>query len=204
MGPLAAPGKYKVSMALSRDGVLTPVGETHTFVTSPLGTATMPLTDADRASLLEFQQKTGRLQRAVLGAVQVMREQQQRLGLIKKALSETPGADAKLFEEVRQFEDRLRRIQMALTGDTVVSRYNEPTPSSIVNRVQGIVSGHWTSTSAATQTHREAYRVAAEAFGPVLEQLRTLVDVDIKSLHDRLEAIGAPYTPGRVPRWKPE
>ena len=37
--------------------------------------------------------------------------------------------------------------------------------------------------------------------GTMLNAARSLVDVDLKGLNDRLEAIGAPWTPGRVPRW---
>ena len=70
--------------------------------------------------------------------------------------------------------------------------------------MQGIVYGHWTSTSGPTETHRQNYATAAAAFAPVLEQLRVLVEEDLKALTDRLEAIGAPWTPGRVPRWAPE
>jgi photosystem II stability/assembly factor-like uncharacterized protein len=203
-GPLASPGTYVVSMALRRDGNLTPVGQPQTFAAVPLGTASLPITEQERGALLEFQQKTGRLQRAVLGAVQVVREQQQRIGLVKRALEVTPGADPALAGQVRGIEDRLRTIQIALTGDTLVARHNEPTPPSIVNRVQSIVSGHWRSTSMATQTHRDNYATAARAFEPVLADLTRLVETDMKVVEDRLEALGAPYTPGRVPRWRPE
>jgi photosystem II stability/assembly factor-like uncharacterized protein len=203
-GPLASPGSYRVSLALRRDGELTPAGAPQTFTTMPVGTASLPLSEQERASLLDFQQRTGRLQRAVLGAAAAVRDQQQRIPLIKRAIADTPGAEAALVDRVDQIEDGLREISVALNGDTVVARRNEPTPPSIVQRVQGIVSGHWTSTSAPTQTHREAYRAAAEAFAPVLDRLRTLVEVDLKAIDDRLEALGAPYTPGRVPRWTPE
>jgi hypothetical protein len=162
------------------------------------------LSEQERASLLDFQQRTGRLQRAVLGAAAAVRDQQQRIPLIKRAIADTPGAEAALVDRVDHIEDGLGEFSVALNGDTVVARRNEPTPPSIVQRVQGIVSGHWTSTSAPTQTHREAYRAAAEAFAPVLDRLRTLVEVDLKAIDDRLEALGAPYTPGRVPRWTPE
>ncbi|HSL23129.1 MAG TPA: hypothetical protein VK886_16480 [Vicinamibacterales bacterium] len=203
-GPLAAPGKYTVSLALRQAGTLTPIGSPQALTTVPVGTASLPLTDKERTELLDFQKRTARLQRAVLGAVQVAREQRQRVDLIKRALMDTPGADPKTFDEVRAIEDRLRDVQTALSGDTVVRRHNEPSKPSIAERVQGVVFGHWTSTSAATATHREGYRLAAEAFAPILDRLRAIVEVDMKALDDRLEALGAPYTPGRVPKWKPE
>ena len=199
VGPMATPGTYKVGLAVRVNGVLTPAGEPQAFEATPLGTAT--LANKDRAGLLEFQRKTARLQRAVLAASQLAGNLRTQFTLIKKAVDETPGADPKLMAEVRALENRVKDIVVALNGDAVVRRYNEPTPASIVERVQGVVYGHWTSTGAATGTHRQSYATAAALFAPVLEDLRKLVDVDMKALNDRLEAIGAPWTPGRVPRW---
>ena len=46
------------------------------------------------------------------------------------------------------------------------------------------------------------YRIAREAFEPVLKKLTALVEEDLKALETKLEEAGAPYTPGRVPRYK--
>ncbi|MGE5814387.1 MAG: glycosyl hydrolase, partial [Acidobacteriota bacterium] len=199
-GPIVAPGKYTVTMALRQGETLTPVGSPQVFDVVPLGTPSLPVTDKDRKDTLEFQRQTARLQRAVMGSVQVVREQRQRLDLIRRALMLTPSADQKLLEQVRDLDNRLRDIQVAFSGDQVVGRYNEPTPPSIVERVQNVVGG-WSATGAATATQRQGYQAAADAFAPVLEKLRTLVETDIKALDEKLESIGAPYTPGRVPKW---
>jgi hypothetical protein len=37
----------------------------------------------------------------------------------------------------------------------------------------------------------------------VLSQLKQLIEVDLSKLEKQLEAGGAPWTPGRVPEWKP-
>ena len=200
-GPMVSPGSYRVSLAKRVGGKLVDLGPAQPFSAAPLGTPSLP--DKDRAATLEFQQKTASLQRAVLGAVQVASDTQKQLALVKKAIDDTTKADAKLMDEARALEQRLADIRTALNGDATVRRRNEPTPPSIVERVQGIVYGHWTSTSGATATHNQNYAIAAAAFAPVLEQLRVLVEVDLKALTDNLEAIGAPWTPGRVPRWAP-
>ena len=70
--------------------------------------------------------------------------------------------------------------------------------------MQTVVFGHWDATSAPTATQRRNYDIAAQEFKPVLEKLRTLVLVHLKKLEDDAEAAGAPWTPGRVPDWKPE
>jgi hypothetical protein len=202
-GPPTLPGRYTVSLAKSINGQLTPLGEPQNFETMPLGMAT--LAAADREELLAFQQKAGRLQRAVLGANEVARETAVELQHVKKAITETPEADPAMMEEVRALELRLADIQTELTGDRTISRRSEPTVPSIVRRVNRSVEAHWSSTSAATKTHQRNYEIAATAFTEVLADLRQLVEIDLRSLEERLEAAGAPWTPGRgVPDWEPE
>jgi hypothetical protein len=86
----------------------------------------------------------------------------------------------------------------------VIRAHNEADPPAIVDRVGQVVGGHWSSTSAPTQTHMENYHLAAQAFAPVLNDLRQLIEVDLKNLENKMEAADAPWTPGRVPVWKPE
>jgi photosystem II stability/assembly factor-like uncharacterized protein len=201
-GPMAAPGTYKVSLALWSDGKETVVGQSEVFQVVPVTNTAM--TAQARAESLAFQQSVGRLQRAVLGSVEAARAARQQLSLARAAIFDTPKADAALLDNVRALDRRLRDIQVALNGDTVVARHNEPVPPSIVGRVETVVGGLLATTVPATGTQRENYRNAAEAFGPVLEQLRAIVEVEMKALGEKLEAVGAPWTPGRVPRWKPE
>ena len=202
IGPMAVPGKYRVTVSKRVDGGLTPIGEPQTFDTLPLGAGSLPA--PDRAAVLAFAQRTGRLQRAVLGASELAKDLRRQLALVKRAVDDAPKADARLADDVRSIDARIRAIQVALDGDAVVRRNNEPTLPSIVERVQGVVAGHWTSMSAPTETHRRSYDLASQAFAPVLEQLRAIVESDMASLAGRLEAIGAPWTPGRVPRWTVE
>jgi photosystem II stability/assembly factor-like uncharacterized protein len=201
-GPLAAPGTYKVSLAKRVDGKVMPLGDSQTFEATPLGAASLPA--VDRKALLDFEKKTARLQRAVLGAVSVADEAQTRLDLIKKALDDTPNADPALGDQARALTVRLKDLQKALSGDPVVRKRNEPFPPSIADRVVAIIIGSWYATTAPTGTHQQAYQIAADEFAPVLEQLRTLVDVDLKSLQDKAETAGAPWTPGRIPHWTKE
>src|SRR5262249_5959797 len=131
-------------------------------------------------------------------------EAQRRLDHVKKAAEDTPGGDPRWGSDARDLESRLKDLKESLSGDPVRGKRNEPTPPSIVDRVQGIVAGHWSSSQAPTATPRQAYETAARAFEGVLAKLRTLVETDLKNLEDRMEAGQAPWTPGRVPRWSRE
>ena len=82
-------------------------------------------------------------------------------------------------------------------------RRSESAPPGIMNRIRQIVFGHWSSTSASTATHRRNYEIAAAEFSEMLDELRTLVEGDLVALEEKLEAAGAPWTPGRrIPQWQ--
>jgi photosystem II stability/assembly factor-like uncharacterized protein len=202
MGPLAVPGPYTVTLAKRVEGKLVVLDGPRKFEAEALGTPSLPA--PDRADLFAFQKKTARLQRAVLGSVEVVRETQTRLDHLKRALHDTPGADPRLENEARALVERLKDLDASLRGDPVKRRRNEPTSPSIVDRVEGIVAGHWLATTDATGTHRKAYSIAAEEFVSVLEKLRVLVEEDLARLEREAESSGAPWTPHRVPRWAPE
>ncbi len=201
-GPLAAPGKYTVTLAKQVNGVVTPVGQPQTLEAVPVGMS--DLSAQDQAAQLTFQRRTARLQRAVLGAAEAVEEARTRIQLIQKAILQTPRADLKLAEQARNLDLHLQAIQVKLTGDPVLAANQEPTPPAIVDRVQNVVGAHWSVSSAATRTWQEDYNIAAAEFAPVLEDIRKTLGVDLKGLEDQLENLGAPWTPGRLPTWQPE
>jgi chromosome segregation ATPase len=199
---MTLPGRYYATMYKRVDGVLTRIFLPSQFLTVPLDLASLPA--EDQKELLEFQRKVAGLQRAVLGSARAIGEARERIDHIKQALDDTPGAGVDLMTRVRELEAQLRELRTELTGDRTISRRQEPTPPSISDRVDRIVWGQWASSSAPTQTNRDAYRHAGQAFEPLLGRLRRLVEVDLRQLEESMEAVGAPWTPGRIPRWSAE
>ena len=201
-GPLAAPGRYTVSLTQRVNGVTTELGTPQTFEVVPLHLGVLPA--ADRQTTLVFQRHVADLQRAVLGAQRSAGEAASRLKYLLTALDDTAGDTSKLGVEARALRTRLADLRLVLEGDRSLSRRKEPTPPSLGGRVSEIVEGSWTSTSAPTATHRENYRIAVERFAEWLPKFTRLVETDLTDLEHRAEAAGAPWTPGRVPRWNPE
>jgi photosystem II stability/assembly factor-like uncharacterized protein len=199
-GPMVVPGTYEVSLAKRVRGVTTELSGPQHFVTEALGTASLPA--EDKEALLDFQQQTAALQRAALGAARAVDDTRERLDYMEKAILQTPEADPALLGEVRTLRDRLDAIDVALSGDRTKARRYEPVPPSILARVENIVSGQWSSTSAPTETNRASYRVAADAFEPVLTDLRDLIENGLRELGQELNLAGAPWTPGRLPYWR--
>jgi photosystem II stability/assembly factor-like uncharacterized protein len=201
-GPLALPGTYTVTLSKEVDGVVTPLAPAQQFDVVPLELATFAA--KDRAAVLEFRRKVARLQRAVRGAIRAADEAQNRINYVRKALLETPAADAALLAEVEDLQQRLNQMRTKLRGDRTRSKREEPAPPSINERVQQVVGNQWRVTSPPTQTQHDAYRYAGGEFTALLADLRKLIETDLKGLEDRLEAAGGPWTPGRIPVWEME
>jgi photosystem II stability/assembly factor-like uncharacterized protein len=199
-GPLVMPGRYSVAFAKRANGVTTRLAGPQEFNVFAEGQEAMLA--SDRAALVEFQQKVARLQRAVAGAVETANQVKSRLVQIKRALHETPAAEARMTEDAASIEKRTNDILRSLRGDVALRQRQEILPPSIVERVSTIVSDQRMSTAAPTQTQKQHYEVAAQEFEAVLNQLRPLVEGDLTKLEKAMEAAGAPWTPGRIPEWK--
>lgn len=202
LGPAVVPGEYTVSLYRRVRDETTEIVPPVPFRIEPIGQHAIP--PRDRAEVLAFQRQTGELQRAVMGSDRAVADALERVGLIKRAIEETPGADPALRDEARRLELRLTDLREALNGDPTRARRAEPAMPGIIDRVNQVVFGHWRVTHGPTDTHRHQHEIAARQFAGVYDDLRRAVETDLPALDARLEEAGAPWTPGRgVPRWTP-
>ncbi len=199
-GPLVLPGSYTVEIGKRIDGAFTSLGKPVSFAVKPLDRGS-PLVTDDREGLLAFQKKTANLNRAVEGAVKAMEEMRSRIDHLKKAVDVTPELPESFRDRVAAVETQLENLKVVMTGDSTVSRRNEPAPWSIRSRVRSIVWGHWDSQAAPTGTHQQAYAIASEEFSRALKDLWRL-DTYLGAIEQQIEQVGAPWTPGRLPSWE--
>jgi hypothetical protein len=200
-GRLVAPGTYSITLGKVVDGEHSELTAAQQFQVVPLDLAT--LTAADRAAAMAFHADAARLRRAVSGAIKSASEAEARIAHVRKALLDTPDADAALLAETQRLGGELNEILVALRGDPTKSARNVFQPPSIEDRIERIAGDQWYTTQAPSTTHQQAYRWAAEAFTAELERLRNLF-AQLEDLEDELEAAGGPWTPGRLPEWEEE
>ena len=198
-GPIVAPGTYHVSLAKRVDGVVTPLGAPQKFE--------VYLLDQDEnggrsPSVIAFQANVAKLQRAMTGANSLLGELSTRVSTLKTAVEETPTAPAQLLTDVRALERELRDLRESLNGDPTMSRRSEPTPPSLMGRMQVMAQGA-RALDEPTATQRRQYEIASTEFANVLARLHTIVDTRLKNIEGAAEQAGAPWTPGRMPEWKP-
>ena len=196
VAPFAPPGTYQVALAKRVDGVFTSLGTPQRFqvvdVDSVPGRTMATIAD---------QRKIAELERSVLGTTALINETQRRLGFLKRAIDETPGADTSLAHRVRTLEQQLADAEELLNGDPTRARRNEAVPQSMTTRLGGAIGSAWgTSLSALNPSQRAQIDIVRREFDAVLARVRQLVDVDLKNLEQASEAAGVPWTPGRLPK----
>jgi hypothetical protein len=201
-GPMALPGTYTAALSRRVDGVVTELAPPSTFEVAPMGQPAIP--PQDRAQVLAFQRETGALLRAVTGTQRVAAAASQRIEAIKQAVAEWPAATEQMRASARDLEIRLVELQESLNGSRTRASRSEPDMPGIVGRVNQVVGGHWRGLYGPTETHRQQYRIARDAFSALYPAMRQLIETDLPALERQLEAVGAPWTTGRsLPAWPP-
>ena len=93
----------------------------------------------------------------------------------------------------------IAEIELELTGDAIRGRLREPATPSILDRVSGVVFGHWDTRGGPTTTHRDQLEIADAAYEQLAPRLRTLIETELPEIERALDQAGAPWTPGRRP-----
>jgi len=91
-------------------------------------------------------------------------------------------------------------LKVRFSGDSTVSGRAEPAPMSLNSRIYNVVGGHWDSQSAVTGNYRDSYMIADQQFRQALVELNAIAS-DLAEVEAELQAVGAPWTPGRIPQW---
>lgn len=200
-GYLAMPGNYKVSLSKFEDGQYTELVPPTPFKAVALNTGTLP--EADRAAVAAFSKKVAELRRVAAAADEYREELANKIRYMKQAIIETPNLPLTVSKTIYDLEKRLTAVNIQMNGDNSVSKREFETLPSLNGRINNIIGGLWSTTSAPTTTYQQSYELAAKDFSPVLAELKSIGE-EVKKLDELLEKSGAPYTPGRVPVWRGE
>jgi len=192
------PGTYSVSMARKYGTEITPLGEPQTFTTTPLRVGSLP---ADPAEIAAFQVETRALQRTLISTQRSLTEITATIGAMQRVAEQWPSVPHSAMQQIEEARTKAKKLGIRLNGDRLVSRHFEATPPSLSSRMNGIVFGHWGSTSNPTGTQRRAFEIVSDAIGGVVATLKELADTDLPAIEQILDEAGAPWTPGRLPTW---
>ena len=199
-GPPVLPGTYSAQLVKRVRGEFVELSGEVEFEVKSLNLATLPV--ADREAALAFRKQTAELRRAVMGAQRAMGEAQDRIDHLKVALKDTPGATPAMMDQLMGIEDQLRDLRTLMNGDGTVASRSEPTTPGLAGRVSRVAWG-WDNSSQPTTTHRQSLAVAEQQFTQeLMPGLKQILENELPAFEDQLEAMGAPWTPGRVPDYQ--
>lgn len=200
---LAVPGKYQVSLYLTRNGETKLIAGPESFKCVTLNNTTLPA--KDRAALAEFHQKVAEVTRVMQGTESYAEGLLKRSSDIVQALNTSPLATPELLAkatDVRMQLDSLLNKKFNRKSIRPSDEENPPAPVPLNNRLGKISWTTWVSTSEPTQGQKDALAILMEEFPPVYQLVKQIGEVSIPSLEKELEKLGAPVTPGRLPEWK--
>jgi len=195
-GPLAASGEYQVTLSQRVEGEWKDLSGPKTFKLKPMFTD--GLVSTDQQARLAFELEAAELYRAVSGADQAAAEVTAELDHLLAALPATPAADEALAQQARALRTRLQGRQLRLNGDSTRSSRYVPVPLSLTGRIGFIIGGYWNSQAAVPQGYRDSLAIARSDYTEARQQLEQIV-TDVDALGQAAEALGAPWTPGRLP-----
>lgn len=200
-GMFVLPGTYYVAVSQYHRGEITELIPPKEFVVKTLDNTTVPA--ENREELVAFQKEVAELYRVISGTEEFADELMERVRHAKQAAQRTVGASPELMAKISALETQLDEVLWKFNGQRPKASREEnwPAPPSINERLGGIVWIHYRSTSGITKAQRDQYEILKEMFPPVLEELKGIYSNSLPEIENELEAIGAPYTPGRVPVW---
>ncbi len=200
VGQFVLPGSYTVTLSKSVDGVITDLSGPEKFHVKLLPGTTLP--SADRPAMVQWQREADELKRAMQGAAQMLSDANNRVKFMREAVFSVAKPQADFVADIKALEMKLKAISQAMYGDHVAGRLDIDTPPSLNARVFGALYDGSGSTGDPTTTMKQQLAIATEEFGAVLANLKGVLNTELKALEQKLEAAGAPYTPGRMPEWK--
>jgi hypothetical protein len=198
-GPLVVPGQYTVRLFKKQDGKVTELGQAQSFKVYVDGNSSMK--PEERTALAKFQQDAARLYRSVSGSVNTANDLKQRMNSIRRALQETPTAQAQLAAETERIDGELNVLLRLLRGDVILAARDYNVPPSIQDRARSALENSRFSITVPTATDREDWSIAESEYRDVVTRLRKLAETDIPNLQKQMQQAGAPWTPGTVPEW---
>lgn len=195
-GPLAVPGMYKVSMSKIVAGKETAYDTVQSFEVKMIDNLTFP--SKDRSADLAFDLKAGQLSKAISGAGRFMSELDNKLKHMEVAIVETLDADQALLADTARLKRQLAEIKLVLNGNSVVSKRNEPTPTSVRGYIGYLQWSRSENTGPVTPDHKLRFKRASEGYAGVYDEMNKAAD-DIDKLEAKLRDANAGWIPGSRP-----
>jgi hypothetical protein len=193
-GSLAAPGTYTVTFARRVDGAVTELAPPVPFEVVRLREGA--LSGADPAAVAAFTRRLDEARRLESAADAALEAANRRVALLAAALADSSGG-TDLDAELESIRQELLDVERLLRGDRVRAEAGQPQPPTPGQRLGAARLGTSQSTYGPTPTHARSLEIAEQELAQARTRLARVVGERLPALERRLEAAGAPWTPGR-------
>ena len=193
-GVLVAPGIYQVAMYQRVDGELTALNQSEQFELVSIREPTLP--GSSQEQRIAFSRQVDEMERAVSGTLRSIDEVLAQLDAIKETLQSST-ADMALYTQANSIQQRINQVRDRLRGNETRGRFSDPGLLSVRSRLS--YAGYDPNGNAygPTQTQRETFAIARDAYAEIGSELTQLIDSEYQGLMQALDAAGVPWTPGR-------
>ena len=159
-----------------------------------------PLTADGYKEIAAFNKQVKTLRKAVTATLSTNTELATKLDQVKSALELAPKADEPAKLQVRELIEKVRVSQRNLRGDSILAARNENVPESISARAGYAASANSGALAKPTGTQKQEYADANKLLAIEVNTLRKILDTELPALEKKLEELGAPPLPGRLPK----
>lgn len=198
-GVPVVPGMYSVEIHKSIDGIFTKLTDPFKFNVKLLDNRTLPADNI--AELDDFRKDVQKMYGAVIAVSEILSKNIDKMKIIKNTLIASENSSIELLEKSRKIELKLAEINKALNGDQSISSRDENQTPSVSDRIGYIIYTIWETNSKPTETNKKSYAIASKQLKNIINELKTISDVEIAEISNQLENINAPWTPDRFPKW---
>lgn len=198
-GMLALPGNYTVTLSMFHNGAVKTLAGPVTFTAKVLNNTTLPA--KDRVELNAFFDQISDVWRVASGAEKYLNSLNSKTDYVRQAIQVSNQSTLAMKNEAAAVKEEIENIDFVLNGTPAKASFEEvpPAPMALLKRLNEAVYASWQSTSSPTSTQKMNIKIVKDELPAVLERIQK-VDQRLKALEKQLDAIKAPYTPGRLPK----
>jgi photosystem II stability/assembly factor-like uncharacterized protein len=197
-GIQAMPGKYEVSMALFAGGEIKDLTGPEQFICTPLGLSSFVTTDQkDKYAWID---EASDYSRDIYSTMSYTAELVNKINAVMQAIHQTPMATPDMMHEAERIDNELDKIMFAFNGPEAKASEEElpPMDMPLSKRLGEMASASYGTSGDISIIAREQLDIIKSEFPSLLERVKKTGE-DLQKLDKQLDAVKAPWTPGRVP-----
>ena len=192
------PGTYKATLSLVAKGETRELAGAVPFVCKPLGIASFPANDLN--SKYGWIKEMSEFSRNMYGTISFAGELQKKVNTVRQAIHQTPGATSDIIREGERINTELENIIFLIEGPQAKASQEEVPPMEmpLAQRLSEMAYASYGTSGDISTIAKEQLDILKVDFPPILERIKK-VNLDLQQLDKQLDAIKAPWTPGRIP-----